>query len=86
MIDLDCEKRNIRPFGYWLRRDGKVISDIRANWWLKRDITNKETNCCPKELEWLYSCFAGEETAEGCTDQRAISAVCEDDNVPVCAE
>ena len=40
----------IKPFGYGIRADGKIAPGARATWWLSRDITKKETECCPKSL------------------------------------
>ena len=40
----------INGFGYGIRRDGKIFNGLRAEWWLSRDITKKETDCCPKSL------------------------------------
>ncbi len=50
VVDLDCEKDEIRAFSYFLRKDGKVATDARVNWWLQRDIVKKEDECCPKKL------------------------------------
>ena len=49
-IDIDGIEGPIKPFGYGIRTDGKIKAGARADWWLKRDITKKETDCCPKAL------------------------------------
>ena len=48
-IDIDG-KDGIKPFGYGIREDGKIFTGRRADWWLKRDITKKETDCCPRDI------------------------------------
>ena len=40
----------ILPFGVAVRGDGTIYTSSRADWWLERDITKKETDCCPKTL------------------------------------
>ncbi len=49
-IDIDGIENGVKPFAYGLRADGKVLTSARVDWWLKRDITKKETDCCPKNL------------------------------------
>ena len=49
-VDIDGIEGPIKPFGYGIRTDGKIKAGARADWWLKRDITKKETDCCPKAL------------------------------------
>ncbi len=48
-IDIDGEG-GILPFGIGIRPDGKISTGKRADWWLSRDITKKETDCCPAAL------------------------------------
>ncbi len=50
-IDVDGLDGPVKPFGYAIRADGKIVSGARANWWLERDITKKENECCPKALQ-----------------------------------
>ncbi len=49
-IDIDGDGP-IKPFGYGVRYDGKILNGMRADWWLSRDITKKETDCCPLSLK-----------------------------------
>ncbi len=49
-MDIDGVDGPIKPFGYGVRSDGKIVSGLRARWWLQRDITKKETDCCPVNL------------------------------------
>ncbi|MBQ2984291.1 MAG: type II secretion system protein [Candidatus Gastranaerophilales bacterium] len=49
-VDIDGFEGPIKPFGYGIRSDGRVLSGARADWWLDRDITKKETDCCPAGL------------------------------------
>ncbi len=46
-IDLDEPQKGIKSFAIGFRRDGKIKLGERAKWWLERDITKKETDCCP---------------------------------------
>ena len=50
-MDVDGPDGPIKPFGYGIRRDGKIATGLRADWWLEREITKKETDCCPKALK-----------------------------------
>ena len=71
-MDIDGFDGPIKPFGFGIRSDGKILTGARADWWLKRDITKKETDCCPAELKNV-TLYGG--TYDFC-----------DDNVSVCAE
>ncbi len=53
-IDIDGSGP-IKGFGYGIRRDGKIVNGLRADWWLSRDITKKETDCCPKNISNVVS-------------------------------
>ena len=86
IIDLDCEEDGIRPFYYFLRKDGKVITDPRVNWWLQRDIMRKSDECCPKSIELFYWCGTTPNADGTCGDMRGKTEICKDDNIPVCAE
>ena len=46
-MDVDGPDGPIKPFGYGIRRDGKIATGLRADWWLEREITKKEPDCCP---------------------------------------
>ena len=59
-IDEPGSNKGIRSFGYGVRRDGQIISGARADWWLERDITKKETDCCPKTLNDNGLCDEGD--------------------------
>ncbi len=50
-VDIDGADGAIKPFGYGIRRDGKIATGLRADWWLEREITKKETDCCPAALK-----------------------------------
>ncbi len=58
-IDLDGEG-GILPFGIGIRPDGKISTGKRADWWLSRDITKKETDCCPTALNTEGLCDSGD--------------------------
>ncbi len=72
-IDVDGSGP-IKAFGYGIRRDGKIVNGLRADWWLSRDITKKETDCCPVSLK--NAIF---------TDSGAVTNLC-DDSDTVCSE
>ena len=57
-IDIDGVGKGVKPFAYGLRVDGKVLTSARVDWWLKRDITKKETDCCPKKLSEAQTYFS----------------------------
>ncbi len=59
-IDIDGANGPIKPFGYGIRRDGKIATGARADWWLEREITKKETDCCPATLNSRGLCDSGD--------------------------
>ncbi|MBQ2984000.1 MAG: type II secretion system protein [Clostridia bacterium] len=57
-MDIDGFDGPIKPFGFGIRSDGKILTGARADWWLKRDITKKETvDCCPAALGTSFTAF-----------------------------
>jgi len=74
-LDIDEVGQGTKPFGYGVRADGKVLTGARTDWWLSRDITKKEVDCCPLNLKTGASLAAGYATSDYC-----------DADVPVCAE
>ena len=74
-IDLDGKDGELMPFGFNLRRDGKITNGVRANWYLSRDITRKEADCCPAKMADVPREETGFFGDNFC-----------DDGVPVCAE
>ncbi len=68
-IDIDGSGP-VKGFGYGIRRDGKIVNGLRADWWLSRDITKKETDCCPKSISNVTT--SGGTTYNSCDTTDAI--------------
>jgi type II secretory pathway pseudopilin PulG len=49
-IDTDGIKGELRPFGFGVRYDGKVLMGARAQWWSKRELSPKEKEVCPQDI------------------------------------
>ena len=73
-IDIDGVGKGVKPFAYGLRADGKVLTGARVDWWLKRDITKKETDCCPKNLSEAATYMSSETSINLCDTGDTICA------------
>ncbi len=72
-IDIDGEG-GIKPFGFGVRADGKIMTGARADRWLERDLNQEKYACCPKAHKQAYRWSSG-----------ATRDIC-DDGEEVCAE
>ena len=57
-IDIDGEG-GVKPFGFGVRADGKIMTGARADRWLERDLNQEKYACCPKTHRQAYRWGSG---------------------------
>lgn len=72
-IDIDGEG-GVKPFGFGVRADGKIMTGARADRWLERELNQEKYACCPKAHKQAYRWSSG-----------ATRNICDKDE-EVCAE